>query len=119
MLFRSVCHLDEKGRLSAFERVYADYGRAIEKVYRFATEHFGGYDRLKSMRSDGMTGKLCSSASFLACFMVSPQKSSRESSESCIGSGLSCFVIVIGGSTAPLSPQRSIVMWNRTAATGK
>lgn len=46
-----VCHLDEKGRLSAFERVYADYGRAIEKVYRFATEHFGGYDRLKNVNS--------------------------------------------------------------------
>ena len=45
------CHLDEKGRLSAFERVYADYGRAIEKVYRFATEHFGGYDRLKNVNS--------------------------------------------------------------------
>ena len=46
-----VCHLDAQGRLSAFARVYADYGRAIEKVYRFATEHFGGYDRLKNVHS--------------------------------------------------------------------
>ncbi|MGX8692611.1 MAG: hypothetical protein ACSW8E_02520 [Clostridia bacterium] len=46
-----ICHLDAQGRLSAFERVYADYGRAIEKVYRFATEHFGGYDRLKNVHS--------------------------------------------------------------------
>ena len=46
-----LCHLDAQGRLSGFERVYADYGRAIEKVYRFATEHFGGYDRLKNVNS--------------------------------------------------------------------
>ena len=46
-----VCHLDGSGRLSAFERVYADYGEGIEKVYRFATEHFGGYDRLKNVDS--------------------------------------------------------------------
>lgn len=46
-----VCHIDAQGRLSAFERVYADYGRGIEKVYRFATEHFGGYDRLKNVNS--------------------------------------------------------------------
>ena len=46
-----VCHLDAQGRLSAFSRVCADYGRAIEKVYRFATEHFGGYDRLKNVDS--------------------------------------------------------------------
>ena len=46
-----VCHIDGKGRLSAFERVYADYGEPIEKVYRFATEHFGSYDRLKNVNS--------------------------------------------------------------------
>ncbi len=47
----TVCHIDGQGRLSAFQRVYADYGRAIEKAYRFATEHFGGYDRLKNVNS--------------------------------------------------------------------
>lgn len=46
-----LCHLDAQGRLSRFERVCADYGRAIEKLYRFATEHFGGYDRLKNVDS--------------------------------------------------------------------
>ena len=46
-----VCHADGQGRLSAFARVYADYGRPIEKVYRFATEHFGSYDRLKNVDS--------------------------------------------------------------------
>ena len=47
----TLCHADAQGRLTAFRRVYADYGRAIEKVYRFATEHFGGYDRLKNVNS--------------------------------------------------------------------
>lgn len=52
-------HLDNKGRITAFERVFSDYGEAIEKVYRFPTQLFGGYDRLKdvlyillSIRSD-------------------------------------------------------------------
>jgi hypothetical protein len=52
-------HLDNKGRVTAFERVFSDYGEAIEKVYRFPTQLFGGYDRLKdvlyillSIRSD-------------------------------------------------------------------
>ncbi|MBR5342897.1 MAG: hypothetical protein IK149_03260 [Oscillospiraceae bacterium] len=46
-----LCHLDGSGRLSVFARVYADYGEGIEKVYRFATEHFGSYDRLKNVNS--------------------------------------------------------------------
>ena len=52
-------HLDNKGRVTAFERVFSDYGEAIEKVYRFPTQLLGGYDRLKdilylllSIRSD-------------------------------------------------------------------
>ncbi|MCR5663824.1 MAG: hypothetical protein K6G17_02980 [Oscillospiraceae bacterium] len=44
-------HLDAAGRLSEFRRVFADYGRAIEKVYRFAAETFGGFDRLKNVDS--------------------------------------------------------------------
>lgn len=46
-----VCHINAQGNLSAFERVYADYDGAIEKVYRFAAEHFGSYDRLKNVNS--------------------------------------------------------------------
>ena len=46
-----VYHLDEAGRLTHFQRVYADYDGPIEKVYRFATQHFGGYDRLKNVNS--------------------------------------------------------------------
>ena len=46
-----VYHLDGAGRLSHFEQVYADYDGPIEKVYRFATQHFGGYDRLKNVNS--------------------------------------------------------------------
>ena len=63
----SLYHLDARGRLSLFKRVYADYGQGIDKVYRFATEHFGSYDRLKNvdsvilvMRSDtNTTAKVC------------------------------------------------------------
>lgn len=52
-------HLDGQGRVSAFERVFSDYGMAIDKLYRFPTQLLGGYDRLKdilyillSIRSD-------------------------------------------------------------------
>lgn len=46
-----VYHLDGAGRLTHFERVYADYDGPIEKLYRFATQTFGGYDRLKNVDS--------------------------------------------------------------------
>ncbi len=42
-------HLDAEGRVTAMKRVFADYGTAIEKVYRFATQYMGTYDRLKDI----------------------------------------------------------------------
>lgn len=52
-------HLDAAGRVTRFDRVFSDYGQAIDKVYRFPTQFFGSYDRLKdviqvllSVRSD-------------------------------------------------------------------
>lgn len=45
-----VHHLRGDGRVTRMERTYADYNGAIDKVYRFATQHFGSYDRLKDVR---------------------------------------------------------------------
>ena len=42
-------HLDTQGRITAFARVFSDYGGAIEKYYQFPTQHFGSYDRLKDV----------------------------------------------------------------------
>jgi hypothetical protein len=44
-------HIDNTGSLSQFTTRYNDYGEAIEKVYQFATQMMGTYDRLKDMRS--------------------------------------------------------------------
>lgn len=44
-------HIDSRGRLTRFERVYADYSQPIRKVYRFATQFFGTYDVLKNVNS--------------------------------------------------------------------
>lgn len=56
---RRLYHLDGSGRVTRFERVFSDYGEGIEKMYRFPTQHFGSYERLKdipqlliSVRSD-------------------------------------------------------------------
>ena len=52
-----VYHVDTKGRVTHFERTFADYGtdennaKAIEKVYQFATQYFGTYDDLKNVNS--------------------------------------------------------------------
>lgn len=46
-----VWHIDGRGRLTAMERVYADYSGPIRKVYRFATQYFGSYDRLKNINT--------------------------------------------------------------------
>lgn len=46
-----VYHVDDKGRISHFKRVFADYGQAIEKVYQFSTQYFGSYDALKNVNS--------------------------------------------------------------------
>jgi|GEM_PF-1564216 len=43
-------HLSAAGRLTRFERSYADYGGAIEKRYRFAVQDFGSYERLKDVQ---------------------------------------------------------------------
>lgn len=56
---KAVCfaHLNEQlwefsaSALYGFERSFMDDGEAIEKVYRFPTQHFGSYDRLKTVRS--------------------------------------------------------------------
>lgn len=44
-------HIDPEGRLTKFQRVFADYDGPIEKRYRFATQLFNGYDRLKNVNS--------------------------------------------------------------------
>ena len=44
-------HLGIEGSLTIFRRVFADYGKAIEKKYRFATQNMGSYDRLKNIVS--------------------------------------------------------------------
>lgn len=46
-----VWHLDASGRLTHFRRTFDDYGQAIEKLYRFPSQFFGGYDRLKNVNS--------------------------------------------------------------------
>lgn len=46
-----VYHVDNKGRITHFLRVFADYGEAIEKVYQFSTQWFGSYDNLKNVDS--------------------------------------------------------------------
>ena len=43
-------HLSPSGRVTRMERTYADFNGPIDKVYRFATQHFGSYDRLKDVR---------------------------------------------------------------------
>lgn len=42
-------HLSADGHLSVMRRGFTDYGEAIHKVYRFATQYMGGYDRLKDV----------------------------------------------------------------------
>lgn len=44
-------HLDSKGRVTRFDRVFSDYDAGIEKVYQFPTQDFGSYERLKDVVS--------------------------------------------------------------------
>lgn len=44
-------HLEKDGNLTVLRRNFMDYGGAIEKVYRFATQYMGGYDRFKNVVS--------------------------------------------------------------------
>ena len=47
-----VWHVDTKGRITHFERTFADYKTTpIDKVYRFSTQYFGTYDNLKNINS--------------------------------------------------------------------
>lgn len=41
--------LTVNGHVDSYRRIFADYGGSIRKKYRFATQHFGGYDRLKDV----------------------------------------------------------------------
>lgn len=42
-------HLGWDGGVTVFRQTFADYGEPIEKVYRFATQAMGTYDRLKDI----------------------------------------------------------------------
>lgn len=42
-------HLDGQGRVTRFDRSYADYGQGIRKRYRFAVQSFDGFDRFKDV----------------------------------------------------------------------
>lgn len=44
-------HMDAKGRVSVFRRVFHDYGKPIRKVYQFATQTMGSYDQKKDILS--------------------------------------------------------------------
>ena len=48
---KTLCHLDAAGRVTAFRRVFSDYGGPIRKRYRFPTQFFGSYERLKDVCS--------------------------------------------------------------------
>lgn len=52
-----VWHINSRGQLTAFARVYADYSGPIHKVYRFATQHFGSFERLKNVDSVIITAR--------------------------------------------------------------
>lgn len=43
------CHMNARGRITEFQRVFGDYGQAIQKRYQFATQTMGGYDRVKNI----------------------------------------------------------------------
>lgn len=44
-------HMNGTGRLSALRTIYRDYEEPIHKVYQFAAQSLGGYDRLKDVLS--------------------------------------------------------------------
>lgn len=44
-------HIDWQGRITQFVRTFMDYGGPIDKIYRFPTQNFGTYDRLKNIKS--------------------------------------------------------------------
>ena len=44
-------HMGADGSVTVLRRIFSDYGGAIEKVYRFAVQIMGSYDRLKNIMS--------------------------------------------------------------------
>lgn len=44
-------HMNGAGQLTVLDNSFSDYGEGIEKVYQFATQMMGSYDRLKDVRS--------------------------------------------------------------------
>jgi len=46
---RRLYHLDQQGRVTRFVRTFRDYGGPIEKVYTFAAQTFGTYERRKDI----------------------------------------------------------------------
>ena len=42
-------HLGRDGSVNTFRRTFSDFNEAIHKVYRFATQYMGSYDRLKDV----------------------------------------------------------------------
>lgn len=47
----SIWHINGAGQLSRFIRAFADYSNPIRKLYRFAPQHFGSYERLKNVNT--------------------------------------------------------------------
>lgn len=45
----TIMHLNADGRVTAMQRIFEDYGEPIHKVYRFAAQYMGSYDRLKNV----------------------------------------------------------------------
>lgn len=46
-----IYHLGLNGRVTVFDAGYADYGEEMTRRYRFATEYFYSYDRMKTVTS--------------------------------------------------------------------
>ena len=46
-----IFHINQQGRLSGLHNQYNDYGYAFERLFRFPTMNFGGYDNRKNVNS--------------------------------------------------------------------
>lgn len=47
----TIYHLGLNGRVTVFNSSFSDYGKEITRRYRFATEYFRSYDRMKTVTS--------------------------------------------------------------------
>lgn len=45
----TIYHLNAAGRVTVFDRSFADYGAGFERRYAFATQYFRSYERLKTV----------------------------------------------------------------------